>query len=81
VFGNRVWAIEFSGKLVVRGAGEGCLAVSLSSEEYPIADDENIMTSSNVRCLGHVLLRQRQICLQLVQYLRSLFEGGFQIGF
>jgi len=72
--------IEFSGKLVVRGVVEGCLVVSLSSEEYPIADGENVMTSSSVRCLGHALLRQRQICLQLVQYLRSLMEGGFQIG-
>ena len=81
MFGNRVWTIEFSRKLVVRGAGEGCLAVSMSSEEYPIADGENVMTSSSVCCLGHALLRQRQICLQLMQYLRSLLEGGFQIGF
>jgi len=63
------------------GIVEGCLVVSLSSEEYPIVDGENVMTSSSVCCLGHAFLQQRQICLQLVQYLRSLLEGGFQIGF
>ena len=66
---------------MVRGASEGCLAISLSSEEYPIADCENVMTSSGFRCLGHALLQQCQIGLQLVQYLHSLLEGGVQIGF
>ena len=65
----------------MRGTGEGCLAVSLLSEEYPVVDGENVMTSSSVCCLGHALLRQRHICLQLVQYVHSFLEGGFQIGF
>jgi len=76
-----VWAIEFSGKLVARETSEGCLAVSLSTEQYPIAFDEDVMSSSDIRCFCHALLRQRQIGFQLVQNLCLLLKGGVQIGF
>jgi len=66
---------------MVRETNDGCLAVSLSTEQYPITVGKDVMTSSDVRCFGHVLLRQHQIGLQLVQNLCSLLKGGVYIGF
>ena len=80
-FCNRVWAIEFLGKFVARETSEGCLAVSLSKKQYPIAVGEDVMTSPDVRCFSRALLRQHQIGLQLVQNMCLLLKGGVQIGF
>jgi len=66
---------------VVRETSKGCLAVSLSTKQYPIAIGEYVMTSSDVRCFCRALLRQCQIGLQLVQNLCLLLKGGVQIGF